>query len=208
MKQTFPIHFVSIICLGIMSIYFSQADNNFKIRASREILNEPLYWNENLFHLLEESAESGDPDAQANIGAIYSVGNKFVKKDMQKALYWLKKAVEKDSPLALYNLGILYQNPESGCQDFTKAVELFSRAIEKGYKDAYRVLGLCYELGQGVEQILLKHSNIIRLLLKMEMLLLLSNLVGCMRWDREFIKILKKQSNYILWRGNAGILQQ
>ena len=156
MKQTFPIHFVSIICLGIMSIYFSQADNNFKIRASREILNEPLYWNENLFHLLEESAESGDPDAQANIGAIYSVGNKFVKKDMQKALYWLKKAVEKDSPLALYNLGILYQNPESGCQDFTKAVELFSRAIEKGYKDAYRVLGLCYELGQGVEQNIVK----------------------------------------------------
>ena len=64
----------------------------------------------------------------------------------------LKKRVEMNDPIATHKLGVFYRDGLYGLpQDFTKALELFHRAIDLGYSTAYSNIGQAYRNGQGVE---------------------------------------------------------
>ena len=65
----------------------------------------------------------------------------------------LEKRVEKDDPLAIYNLGVCYSKGLRGYpQDYGKALELWHRAAELGYSTkAYLNIGYSYEKGEGVQ---------------------------------------------------------
>ena len=63
-----------------------------------------------------------------------------------------KKRMELDDPLAIHSLGSNYREGLYGFpQDYTKALELYLRAGELGYTEAYCFVGYAYSHGQGVE---------------------------------------------------------
>ena len=62
------------------------------------------------------------------------------------------KRVEANDAIAIYNLGCYYQYAAHGFpQDYKKALELFHKAGEFGYADAYLGIGNAYDYGQGVK---------------------------------------------------------
>jgi len=70
----------------------------------------------------------------------------------EEALERLKKRVEKDDPMAIYTLGWYYSQGLKGFpQDYKKALELWYRAGELGYDEAYCNIGYAYDYGRGVE---------------------------------------------------------
>ena len=64
----------------------------------------------------------------------------------------IQKRVQLDDAEAMFTLGNYYRNGEFGVpQDYAKAFELFVRAGDLGYAEAYNDVGLAYENGHGVE---------------------------------------------------------
>ncbi len=60
---------------------------------------------------IQRIAESGNTDAQNDLGVLYYNGE-GVAKDLAKAAEWYRKAAEKKHVRAKYNLGILYLDKE------------------------------------------------------------------------------------------------
>ena len=66
--------------------------------------------------------------------------------------------MEKDDPMAIFNMGCYYRNGMHGLPqdntkalDYDKSLELFHRAAELGHAGAYASIGYCYNNGLGVE---------------------------------------------------------
>ena len=57
--------------------------------------------------LMTPLAESGDIEAQCDLGTLYQTGL-GTPRNLEKALFWLEKAVDGGSGLAAHNLGTLY----------------------------------------------------------------------------------------------------
>jgi len=63
-----------------------------------------------------------------------------------------KLRVEKDDPMAIYEIGICYRDGTHGYpQNNTKALELWHRAADLGHAGSYSCIGYAYSNGQGVE---------------------------------------------------------
>ena len=63
-----------------------------------------------------------------------------------------KKRVEKDDPMAIFNMGCYYKKGTNGYpQDHDKALELMHRAAELCHAGAYASIGWAYDNGEGVE---------------------------------------------------------
>jgi len=62
----------------------------------------------------------------------------------------LNKRVEANDAQAIYTTGCYYWDGTNGFeQDYTKALELYHRAAELGYVNAYHSIGCAYEHGDG-----------------------------------------------------------
>ena len=68
-----------------------------------------------------------------------------------KAAYdeWLPLAELGDAE-AQYNLGVMYDQGASVCQDLGKAANWYRKAAEQGFMDAQTNLGIMYYRGEGV----------------------------------------------------------
>jgi TPR repeat protein len=96
---------------------------------------------------LEKYAESGDIDAQYQLGLLNDTeGCK------SEAAEWYSKASENGHPGAKCNLANLYLRGDGVAVDKEKAFELYTEAADAGNIDAMHNLGLMYENGDGVEQ--------------------------------------------------------
>ena len=63
----------------------------------------------------------------------------------------LKKRVDLDDPIAIYNLGCYHRDGSGGFpQDYNEAFELWHQAGELGHSEAYVCLGYSYDTGRGV----------------------------------------------------------
>jgi len=80
-------------------------------------------------------------------GEIYTNG---VKKDPEKANYWLVRAAEQGDAKAQCKLGTLYHTGKGMPQDYTKAVEWYGKAADQGNTKAQFQLGHLYLMGEGV----------------------------------------------------------
>lgn len=129
---------------------------------------------------LELKAESGDSEAQAQLGHAYRDGI-GIKENEEKARYWfqksadqnyakgyyglyltekkakdaiewLMKAVELEYPTAIADLGVLYMNGWGIEKDGNKAFKYNKIAAEKGVAQGELNLGVCYEYGIGTNQ--------------------------------------------------------
>lgn len=96
--------------------------------------------------LFEDLAKNGDKDSQLNTGVIYE--SYPPKKDIDKALFWYKKAVSNNSIKAKVYLGNHYRQ----MGEYTEALKLLTSAASHGNVRGSHNLSLMYAYGQGVEK--------------------------------------------------------
>jgi uncharacterized protein len=91
------------------------------------------------------AAEHGSAPAQNNLGIVLSNGN-GVRKNVQEALFWLRKAFRGGDSCAGPNIAVTYR--ENG--NLKAAVRWFRRAVAADDGDALVQLGIHYYWGKGV----------------------------------------------------------
>jgi uncharacterized protein len=67
-----------------------------------------------------EAAYQADPDAQANLGAMYANG-RGVPQDYAQAVVWYRQAGERGDAGAQSNLGLMYEHGQGVPQDYVSA---------------------------------------------------------------------------------------
>ena len=96
-----------------------------------------------------KAAESGNPEAQFQLGNTYYLG-KGGKADTEKAKLWFEKAAQQNHVEAQANLGVLLYMGATQEKDIANAVEWFQKAALQGHAGARKHLGILYDTGQGV----------------------------------------------------------
>ncbi len=104
-----------------------------------------------LIAALRPLAESGDADAQLNMGILHDTGQ-GVPQDYQEAARWYAAASDQSHPTAQYNLGLLYFEGKGVERDRAKALDLYRRAARNGDADAFSSIGYMFLHGIGVEE--------------------------------------------------------
>src|SRR4030067_815197 len=85
-------------------------------------------------------AESGNAQAQYNIGVMYFTGS-GVQEDYVKAAEWYGKAAENGHSDAKAALGAMHYEGKGMPLDFDEAINLFKQAAEQGHAGAQSTLG-------------------------------------------------------------------
>jgi TPR repeat protein len=94
-----------------------------------------------------QAAEHGSGPAQNNLGILLGNGN-GLRKNVEEALSWLRRAFRGGDPCAGQNIAITHR--ENG--DLKAAVKWFRKAAEAGDGDALIQLGIHYYWGKGVRR--------------------------------------------------------
>lgn len=100
---------------------------------------------------LQQKAEQGDAEAQAQLGVLYSTGIQ-VPRNLDEALKWYQKSADQGSSLGQYNLAFMYIRGEAVKEDLAKGRELLTLSSDQGFDKAKFDLGYMYLQGLGGEQ--------------------------------------------------------
>ena len=87
--------------------------------------------------LLQEGADAGSAGAMTSLGYAYYTGQNGVPVDRQSGLSWYLRAAERDSPVAIYNVGTVYDDTP-GLRD--QATAWYQRAVDLGYEPAVEAI--------------------------------------------------------------------
>ncbi len=98
---------------------------------------------------IRTKAETGDAEAQYNLGVCYAT-RRGVAKDEVEAVKWYRKAAEQNYAKAQCNLGGCYATGQGVVKDEVEAVKWWRKAAEQDNAEAQMFLGGCYATGQGV----------------------------------------------------------
>ncbi len=143
---------ISASCLVLLFSAVIQAQDSSKSLAFKG--NLPFYritlfypttiYNDlwNIFNL-NKSANSGDMNAQHELGIRYLTGQ-GVFADTVKSAYWIKKAADQKLPQACYNYGILLNNGWGLKWDPVEAYKNFLYAAEHDMPEAEFAVGIIY----------------------------------------------------------------
>ena len=82
-------------------------------------------------------AEGGLDLCQYQVGYMYRYG-RGVAVDHQQARAWLEKAAAQDHPIAIGELGLMYDGGSGVTPSWRRARELYKRAIELGNSQAVK----------------------------------------------------------------------
>jgi TPR repeat protein len=85
--------------------------------------------------------------SQFSLGVAYNQGI-YVSKDVERAIYWFKKAAEQGHVRSQLSLGMIYSDK---FKDFKKAIEWYLKAAKQGDDGAQFFVGLHFEFGKGVK---------------------------------------------------------
>jgi len=88
---------------------------------------------------LEQAAESGNVDAQNNLGMLY------LEKNYSAAAYWFDRAARQDFPYAQYNLAVMYLDGLGVKQNKESAIFWMQKAANQGYLIAMKTLDTIME---------------------------------------------------------------
>jgi len=95
-------------------------------------------------------AESGNRDAQFNLGLAYENGL-GVAADAEQAERWYRRAADQEDRQAQAYLAEMYAKGLGVARDDVEALRWYRRAAEHGHAAAQYNVGLFYALGRGVE---------------------------------------------------------
>lgn len=98
---------------------------------------------------LREAAESGNAQAQFNLGLRHEQGTNGVTQDADEAVRWYEKAAAQGHRDAIHNLAVMYFRGKGVAQDDRKAFYWFARNAEAGDGEAQFNLGVMYGAGRG-----------------------------------------------------------
>jgi len=101
-----------------------------------------------LFESVKVKAETGDADAQWNLGFLYDSG-KGVVKDGAEALKWYRKSAEQGNALSQFNVGAKYFDGVDTKKDYNEAFKWYQKAADQGIAEAQMFLGAMYSKGLG-----------------------------------------------------------
>jgi len=96
-------------------------------------------------------AESGDPEAQLNLGFIYSYGLGVVQ-DYGEAAKWLFRAARQNQAEAQSSLGTAYFHGQGVPQDYNQALKWYRQAAAQNDGSAIFGLASMYAKGLGVKR--------------------------------------------------------
>lgn len=102
--------------------------------------------------LFKKAAKLGNAAAQYNLGMAYACGYYGLTADQKKAIYWLKKSVNGENPMACLQMGLYYFYTVKTDSAYKKAFSLFTDAYNLGEDQAIVNIGLCYLQGNGIEE--------------------------------------------------------
>ena len=105
---------------------------------------------------INQKAESGDANAQAEIGYSYQYGD-GVEKNPNEALKWNLLAANQGNPMAQHNLAVMYDEGVDIPENNAEAIKWYRKAAEQGHPRAQLNLGIMYWQGEGVTKDL-KHA--------------------------------------------------
>lgn len=93
------------------------------------------------FEEIYKRANNGEVIAMTDLGVFYlhGIGTPI---DIDKGLYWSKKAAEMEDPMGIHNLAWLYLNGEFVKKDTRKAIQLLQKASDQGMERASNDLGV------------------------------------------------------------------
>jgi len=103
------------------------------------------------FAQLEQRANNGDVEAQADLGKAYALG-KGVERNYVVARGWLLKAAANGRAESQAILGYIYRDGLGTDKDMAEAVKWFHAAADQGLASAQTNLAMLYKNGQGVTQ--------------------------------------------------------
>jgi len=116
--------------------------------------SQPLLAGQEVSEILQR-AEGGNPDAQNQLGVLYSEG-RGVPQNYLEAKDWFKKAADQGHAGAQVNLGTLYSLGQGATFSDYMALFWFQKAAEQRNPLAFAKLGMMYERGRGVPQSLVE----------------------------------------------------
>jgi TPR repeat protein len=122
-------------------------------QRSTQPVSEILSPDENLppvAQQVELKAFQNVPEAQHDIGAIYTAGHAGVEINYERAAIWFKQAAVNGVANARYNLGVLYHQGIGVEQNTPLAINWYKSAAELGHPEAQYNLGIAYIEGIGV----------------------------------------------------------
>ncbi len=144
--------------------WYLKAAAQGNVEAKAEIGELPRYYpNSELLKktdvvtALQQSAESGNFEAQFQLAKRYQTGD-GVPKDATEAFKWMQKAAQNGTENsavgdAMYQLGLMYEKGEGTARDEAQAHALFLAAADAyAPPDATFRVGQMYEKGEGVPQ--------------------------------------------------------
>ena len=88
-------------------------------------------------------------EAQYKIGSEYYLGG-LVKRDLDAAAAWWRRAAENGHAKAQHNMGVLYYRGEGVVRDYAEAAKWHGLAAEQGFLRSQHNLGMFYRAGEGV----------------------------------------------------------
>lgn len=110
------------------------------------------------FYWIKKAAETGNAEAEYELGKIYAEGfsldfkGKFKGTDVEQGLIWLKKSAEKNYLFAANKLGDLYYEGKVVEKNLKLALEWYLKGGNDRNSDSLLRIGEMYFSGEGVEQ--------------------------------------------------------
>jgi SH3-like domain-containing protein len=132
--MTRAVYFILCLLMALMVTPLKASDVSDAINAMRAGNFAEAYC------VLKPYAESGDPEAQYNIGWMYLNGYGLMMND-SKALEWWQRASDQGYTDASFSIAMLYSLGEGRVEkDMDKAIEYYLMAVEDGHEDANMII--------------------------------------------------------------------
>ncbi|HSK46232.1 MAG TPA: tetratricopeptide repeat protein [Candidatus Binatia bacterium] len=100
---------------------------------------------------LVQRAESGDAQAQVELGRAYEDG-KGVAQDDERAVQWFRKSADQGNAQAQNALGVMYSLGRGVQRDKEEAVRWYKKAAKQGLAEGIYNVAISYYNGEGVEE--------------------------------------------------------
>ena len=99
---------------------------------------------------LAQYAESGDAQAQFELGRAYEDG-KSVAQDDERAVQWFRKSAEQGNAHAQNSMGVMYAQGRGVQRDRAEAVRWYRKAAKQGLPESLYNVAIAYYNGEGEE---------------------------------------------------------
>jgi TPR repeat protein len=103
------------------------------------------------FPIYLKFAQQGNPGAQAQVAAMYALGQGATK-DEKLSMEWAKKSADQGNPRGQHALGVNYEMGRGASVDYSLAVYWYGKAVDQGNHVSMNNLANLYRQGKGVQQ--------------------------------------------------------